>query len=69
MYYIHAYAYLRVKCESERCINLESYIYFEIFSVNIIFMKLGCTALQVKRPHNPVRDVNLLQVTPNFKNF
>lgn len=47
MYYIHAYAYLCVKCESERCINLESYIYFEIFSVNIIFMKLGYTALQV----------------------
>lgn len=48
MYYIHAYAYLRVKCESERCINLESYIYFEIFSGNIlIFMKLGCTALLV----------------------
>lgn len=32
-------------------------------------MKLGCTALQVWRPHNPVRDVNLLQVTPYFQKF
>lgn len=34
MYYIYVYVYLRVKCEFERCINLESYIYFEIFLVN-----------------------------------